>query len=86
MNDRGETPFEFATVDMLHRIFVDNENDESGGTNNYFIKEGVELEEYKLQKRIYQQAIAPTPKVVCYSKATKTLVMHKVNGMNLSDM
>ena len=52
----------------------------------YYTKSGVELHEYKMHKYVYNLHVVNVPKIVKYDKRTKVMVMHKVNGLNISDM
>ena len=51
----------------------------------YYVKQGVELHEYKMHKYVYNLGIVNIPKIINYDKTQKTMVMQKINGTNLSD-
>ena len=51
-----------------------------------YTKINVKEHEYKMHKHVYDLHIVNTPKIISYDKKTKTMVMEKVNNMNLSDM
>jgi tRNA A-37 threonylcarbamoyl transferase component Bud32 len=53
--------------------------------DNYFVKQNVEENEYKIHKYVYNLHIINTPRVVSYNKQTKTMVMQKIIGMNIAD-
>ena len=51
-----------------------------------YIKQNVKEHEYKMHKLVYELKIVNTPKIISYDKNTKTMVMEKIDNMNLSDM
>ena len=51
-----------------------------------YTKINVKEHEYKMHKHIYDLHIVNTPKIISYDKKTKTMVMEKIDNMNLSDM
>jgi tRNA A-37 threonylcarbamoyl transferase component Bud32 len=51
-----------------------------------YIKQNVKEHEYKMHKLVYELKIVNTPKIISYDKTTKTMVMEKIDNMNLSDM
>ncbi len=51
-----------------------------------YIKQNVKEHEYKMHKLVYELKIVNTPKIISYDKKTKTMVMEKIDNMNLSDM
>lgn len=53
--------------------------------DNYFVKNNVEYNEYKIHKYVYNLHIINTPRVISYDKKTKTMIMQKINGMNVAD-
>jgi len=53
-------------------------------TNNY-VKQGVEMHEYKMHDYVYDLHIVNIPKIISYNKTKKELVMEKITGSNLSD-
>ena len=50
----------------------------------YFVKRNVEKSEYLMHKHIHALNIVNTPKIIEYEN--KTLVMEKINNMNISDL
>ena len=55
------------------------------GHANYYTKEGVEYHEYEMHKYVYDLDILNVPKIIDYNRATKTMVMERINGLSLSD-
>jgi len=51
-----------------------------------YTKINVKEHEYKMHQHVYDLHIVNTPKIISYDKKTKTMVMEKVDNMNLSDM
>ena len=51
-----------------------------------YTKINVKEHEYKMHQYVYDLHIVNTPKIISYDKKTKTMVMEKVDNMNLSDM
>ena len=51
-----------------------------------YTKINVKEHEYNMHKHIYDLHIVNTPKIISYDKETETMVMEKVDNMNLSDM
>ena len=51
-----------------------------------YVKQNVKEHEYKMHKLVYELNIVNTPKIISYDKKTKTMVMEKIDNMNLSDM
>ena len=51
-----------------------------------YTKINVKEHEYKMHKHIYDLHIVNTHKIISYDKKTKTMVMEKIDNMNLSDM
>ena len=51
-----------------------------------YTKINVKEHEYKMHKHVYDLHIVNTPKIISYDKKTETMVMEKINNMNLSDM
>jgi tRNA A-37 threonylcarbamoyl transferase component Bud32 len=52
----------------------------------YYIKNGVELHEYKMHKYVYNLGIVNVPKIIHYNKKTKVMAMNKIIGDNLSNI
>ena len=52
---------------------------------NYYVKKEVSLKEYEMHKHIYLLGIVNVPKIIEYNVETKTMVMEKINYMNVSD-
>lgn len=51
-----------------------------------YTKINVKEHEYKMHKHVYDLHIVNTPKIISYDKKTETMVMEKIDSMNLSDM
>ena len=51
-----------------------------------YVKLNVLEHEYNMHKHVYDLHIVNTPKIISYDKKTKTMVMEKIDNMNLSDM
>jgi tRNA A-37 threonylcarbamoyl transferase component Bud32 len=52
---------------------------------NIYVKQGVEMHEYKMHEYVYYLNIVNVPKIISYNKTKKELVMEKITGSNLSD-
>jgi tRNA A-37 threonylcarbamoyl transferase component Bud32 len=52
---------------------------------NIYVKQGVEMHEYKMHEYVYYLNIVNVPKIISYNKTKKELVMEKISGSNLSD-
>jgi tRNA A-37 threonylcarbamoyl transferase component Bud32 len=50
-----------------------------------FKKNNVEENEYKMHQIIYDLNIINVPKIYKYDKQNKTMIMEKINNMNISD-
>lgn len=55
-------------------------------SSNYYIKEGVELIEFKIHSYVYNLNIVNTPKIIKYDASTKQMTLQKIIGSNLSDI
>lgn len=51
-----------------------------------FSKPNVSLHEYTVHQQAWAMQIVPIPKVLSYDPLAKTMVMQRIDGMNLSDM
>ena len=51
-----------------------------------YTKLNVKEHEYKMHTHVYNLHIVNTPKIVSYDKKTQTMIMEKIDNMNLSDM
>jgi|694.fasta_scaffold05266_25 tRNA A-37 threonylcarbamoyl transferase component Bud32 len=53
---------------------------------DYYIKHNVSINEYKMHKYVYNLNIVNVPKIFNYDKKMKIMTLHKIMGMNLSDL
>jgi len=51
----------------------------------FYVKEGVELHEYKIHKFVYNLGVVNVPKVYNYDRKTKRMTMQRIFGDSLSD-